>query len=531
VAGKNYPITLVIKATDEATGKLRKISAQIGSATQPSRKLGDSFKAMSSNLGLPKLFEGFKGVGSALGNVGSEAAKLGAAVLGMGTVAGFALFSIVKGSVEAGDKLAEMAQRTGLAVNTYASLGFAAAQADVSQEEFNGAMDQFNKRLGEAKANGGPLLEFLKKTGPGLAKQIKGAKSTEEALSLMTDAMTRIKDPQRRAALAAAAFGKSGLQMGQFLGQGSEAVQKYQKRFMELSGDQTKFAEGASVLDNAMRETQTAFDGTKNAVMGELFPAFTKLSEAVTKFLVQNREGLRAWAEKTGAAISKWVDGGGLDRVVKGLQDFAATVGVLIEKMGGLKVVAIAVAVVMSSGLIASVVNLGVALAPVIWQIGTLLLGALADVALAIGAFNFAPLLAGLSTAVVVAGPFIAAAVGIALAGKAIYDNWGALTFLFKDFWNGVVFNAISAWEKIKPIVDAIAGVFGGDSLIGKVAAKVSSLGSSASGALGGTMFNLNPAAPVSADAARGGGSFSQQPQEVLVSVRERAEGYARHGL
>jgi hypothetical protein len=518
VAGKNFPITLVIKATDEATGKLAKINAKITSALAPSRKLGKTFEALSSNLGLPKLFDAFKGVGTAISNVGSEAFAFGAKLVGMGAVAGFALYGITKGAIEAGDKLSEMAQRTGLAVDTYASLGFAMAQSDVDAEQFNASMDKFNKNLGEAKAGGGPLLEFLKKTGPGLAKQIKGAKSTEEGISLMTDALSRIEDPQRRAALAAAAFGKGGLQMGQALGQGSAAIQKLQKEYLELHGSSNKLASGGSDLDNAMRRIEVAFLGLRDAAAGELFPALTKLSEGVAKFVASNREGLRAWAEKTGAAIMAWVQGGGIDRVIEGLREFKDTVASVVDAVGGISgVLKIAIGL-MGLPLIGAVLSVIPALFSLVLAIVQVNL-ALSAAGLTFGAV-LAPILAILAPIAAVT----AAVAGLALAGYQLWKHWGDLTFIFKDFWNGLVFDALQAWDKIKPIVDAIAGAFSG-SIMGKIIGKVSSIGDSGAKTLGGTMFNLNPAAPTGADAARPGGAAAAPPQEVLVSFANAPKG------
>ncbi len=476
MASKDFPLTLTIKAIDKATGPLRVMTGKIAKFTAPFRSFGKDLSNFSEAAGLAKIGAGFKGVGSAVGKVGGEAAALGAKMFALAGVAGFALFSIVKGAVDAGDKLGEMSQRVGLGVDVYASLQHAAAQADVSQEDFNAGMDTFNKRLGDMKAKGGPLLAFLNKTSPALAKQMKGAKGTESALSMMTDALSRIEDPQRRAALAAAAFGKSNTQMGQFLGQGNAAIQEQQTAYMRLAGSQEEFARNAGALDNAMRETETAFLGLRSAAMGALFPAFTKLSKTVTEFIVKNRDGIKQWAEGAASAITAWVEGGGLDRLVAGFREFASGVGKVVDFLGGFKGVAIAAGAVMAGPLIASVLGL----VPAVISLGVAL----------------APLAVALAPFLIAAAPFIAAAVGIGAAAYAIYDNWGGIKLFFSDLWTDTAATFQSAWAWISPIVDKVT------SAAAIIANPMGAITRGASGALGG-LLGFGSAAPLPVESAR----------------------------
>lgn len=424
MADKNFPVSLTISAKDRASVAIGKLSANLKKLSGPISGFGKAFG----------------GVGTSLGRVRSEAAILGVAIAG----AGFAAFKVIKGAVDAGDKLGEMAQRVGLGVDAYAQLGFAAAQADVEQEAFNGAMDQFNKRLGEAKAGTGPLLAFLKKVRPELAHSVLGAKTTEEALGLMTTAFEKVTDPGKRAALAAAVFGRSGLQMGQFLGQGTEAIKEQRKRLAELLGPQEEYARLSGVLDNSLRETETAFDGVQRAMAVKLFPALKKLSEMATEFLVKNREGIAKWATKANEAITKWVDSGGIGKLVDGFKQMADKVEVIVDKLGGLKGVAIAAAAVMAGPFVASIGSLAVSLSALIPLIANAVIG--------IGSFVFGPAIAAIGNfvlalragygamaafnLVLISNPIGMVVIGLtALAGVGllVYKNWEPLKLLFGD--------------------------------------------------------------------------------------------------
>jgi hypothetical protein len=488
-----YPLSLVIRAVDKATAPLRQINQRLQKFTAPMRKLNNSFRALSEEAGIPRLMKGLAGVGSAISGVGREALALGTKITALAAGASYALYRIVRGAVDAGDKLGEMAARVGLSVDAYAQLQFAAAQADVEQEAFAAAMDQFNKRLGEARAGTGSLLSFLERVSPTLALQVKGAKSTEEALALMTGAFEKVKDPARRAALANAAFGRSGLQMGQFLGQGNAAIDEQRQRFFALAGSQEAFARGAGELDNAMRRTEAALGGVQVGIMARLFPALTKLADAITRLVERNGDKLVAWAEKAGKAIEGWVDGGGLDRLVTRLGELAGQVRGVVAAFGGLKGLAIALAVVMGAPLIASVaslgaafLNLGAAALPVVLRAGALLIPVIWKMVAGLMALNLANPL------------FWIAAVGAALAGAAylVWKHWEPIKAFFLDLW-----------EKVKGIASAVGRFFGGGT----------------SAVAGGAPVGAAAAVPSAGGTARVAVAFENLPKGARASVAPRS--------
>jgi hypothetical protein len=380
-----YPLSLVVQAVDKATGALGAFNRRMRKLLQPVRvplqRLGNRLTALAEEAGLPRLMEGFKGVGTALGKVGGEVFALGKRLLAMGAVAGAVFFGFTRSAVDAGDELATVADRLGVTVDWLAQTRFAAEQADVPAEKFANAMDTLSKRLGEAKAGGGQLLGFLQKVSPALAGQVRGAASTEEAFDLMVGAFSRVEDPARRAALEAAAFGRGAVQMGAFVGQGSDAIEAQRKRFLDLSGSQERFARGAGDLDNAVRESRVAFLGLRNTLAGELFPALTELARAVTGVVAGSRQSLAEWAREAGAALSAWIRGGGLQRVAQGLREVFDFGRRLVERLGGWKVALVGVAAVVAGpllgamgGLISSVITLGAAIGftPVGWILAAL---------------------------------------------------------------------------------------------------------------------------------------------------------------
>lgn len=398
-----HPIILIIQAVDKFAGPMKNIAARIG-----------------------KLGKGLGNVGEAAKTVaGRFAALTGAVGLSAGGVA-----AAIHELMNSGDQLAEIADRVGIGVDAFASLRYAAEQADVSQESFNTAMDFFSKSLGQAKANGGPLLEFLNKVSPKLAEQVKNAKNVEAAMSLMTDAFAAIKDPQKRAALATATFGRAGQQMGAFLHQGSAAIQSQQAEFLKLAGSQEAFAKSSGELDNASRRTKTALMGVATTAAGLLFPALVKIADAVTGIVSSHRADIEAWATTAAKAINDWIAGGGIQEVVKWFEKVGKGIGVVVDFLGGFRNTAIAVGLVMAGPLLASIVGL-------VGPIVGLIVPAISGLITVIGALGTAWTAVSAIFAVFGIGmaPVIAVIAALAAGAYLIIKNWDAVKSFFSDLF------------------------------------------------------------------------------------------------
>lgn len=430
MADKETKLSLIIRAVDEATGPLKKINEQLQKQNAPFKAFGEQLKKFGEESGLTRLGQAFKGVGVAVANVGKEAFVLGAKLAAIATGAGYAFYSVIRGAVSAGSELELAAKRVGLSVDAYAQLRFAAEQAGVPQEQFNSSMDQFNKRLGEVKAHSGPIYEFLGKVGPGLLKQVEGAKSTGEAFDLMVTAMEAIPDPARRAALTAELVGRGGKEMGEFMGQGTAAIDVQKKKFLEIAGPQDEFTRRSRILDKQMHQTETAFKGVRNSVATALMPAFNRLAVAVTDLIVKYGPKLTAWAEQANSAILTWVNQGGIDRLVAGFKEFAASATSVATALGGFSGIAKIVGLYMAGPLIGSVLNLGLSFL----KLGLAGLEVYKNWAVITKAFS--ALVSTFGGAAVAAAPFLLAAVGIGAAAYQIYKNWEPLKQLFSELWD-----------------------------------------------------------------------------------------------
>lgn len=219
-----------------------------------------------------------------------------------------------------------------------------------------------------------------------------------------------------------------------------------------------------------------------------------------------HRDGLTRWAEKTGAAIQEWVNGGGVERLATSIKSLVDAGVSLVDKLGGIENAAKLVAIAMGVNTAVAAVELGsnlVSLSAAIAQT-TIKLAILAATKTPLGVWAIewvkylwmmrASIMSGLLpslgaaisatwawTAALLANPvtwIVLAVVGLIVALVALYKNWDKVSAWIKEKWGKVsqaalekfvAFRAgvIDAWDsivakfkavyaQIKPVIDKL---------------------------------------------------------------------------
>jgi hypothetical protein len=326
---KEFPLSITIRTVDKATSGIKRINDQLDKSFGPLRKLGKEFGRLGENMGLSKISAGVRGIGGMFtklaGQVGMAAGVVGVAAFGF------------KKLVDEADDLGDAAEKVGLTVDALAQLRFAAKLSGSSVEELDAGLGTFTKGLGQARAGTGKLTGFLKKVSPALLKQLKGAKSNEEAFGLMAQAMDQIEDPGKRAALATAAFGGAGVGLAPLLARGAAGIDELRQRYAKLAGPQGDAAEKAGAVKDALDDLGAATDSVKASLLVGLGPAFKQVTEKVTAFLTGHREQIGTWVsdfgEKLPGRIAKLSEVlGGLWRM---LETVVGVLGKMVDWVGG----------------------------------------------------------------------------------------------------------------------------------------------------------------------------------------------------
>lgn len=195
--------------------------------------------------GADKLQRKFSGVSIA-------AAGVGVAVAGL--TVGLALAT--KRALDHADAIAKQADATGLSTDALQEYRHAASLSGVATEQLDTALLQFTKRIGEARADTGSLVEFLDKYDSSMVSALQATRNTDEALDLVLNTMAGMESQTDRAALAAAAFGRSGVALTNIVRDGAgglaEMRDEAQRLGLVIPESMTRQAEAANDALNRM---------------------------------------------------------------------------------------------------------------------------------------------------------------------------------------------------------------------------------------------------------------------------------------
>lgn len=166
-------------------------------------------------------------VGSAFAKLRGTFAALGPALAAAGISIG--LEQIASKSLEAFAAMADLndeATKLGLSVEKLQELGVIAMQNGSDIATMNDGLEQFTKRLGEAQAGSGSLLEILVSYGVAVKDANGQNRSTIDVLNDLSNILASVKDRTEQTRIATEAFGRSGADLIQALSQGSAALER-----------------------------------------------------------------------------------------------------------------------------------------------------------------------------------------------------------------------------------------------------------------------------------------------------------------
>ena|SRR5579884_862269 len=138
-----------------------------------------------------------------IGQIGSLFGPL--ALGGLGAVAG--LVASLTGVGDALAKIGDRAQDLRLTPELLAALGIAAAQARVSQNDLNSALDHFTAASKQADSAGNAFYKALRNVGDGFATAFKDAPTQQARLEILGRALSSTSSEVTRLQLAQQAFG------------------------------------------------------------------------------------------------------------------------------------------------------------------------------------------------------------------------------------------------------------------------------------------------------------------------------------
>lgn len=186
------------------------------------------------------------------------------AALSTAGIAGFAS-TIVNGL----DRLNDLSKTTGLAVNQLAGLGFAARQSGSDLDGVANAVSKLSVNIGKD-------AEKFRQLGI-------TANDPLEAFKQLADVFVSIKDPQERAAVAAAALGKSWQDAAPMLAEGGAAIGRMVAEGEKASSVTADMAAEADKFNDQLELMKAKFAGVAIKITGDFLPAMNSVLDRLQK--------------------------------------------------------------------------------------------------------------------------------------------------------------------------------------------------------------------------------------------------------
>jgi hypothetical protein len=244
---------------------------------------------LSSTMGRTTSQSG--GMAASMGMAGGAAARLSAVALPLAaglTAAGAATYKLVTDAGNMADKMLDLHERTGLALDTLQEYQHVTSQAGVEYDQFTKGIEVFNRKLIESEQGTGRTVDVLKELGVEVYGANGQMRSMEDMLPELQSSLAGMEDTTKRNAYASQLFGRNTEAMLPILAMGEEGIRKAKEEAHEMGmvlseeniNASNKFRQSTEKLKEQMQAL-----GTRVAV--DLIPVLNKyLIPAINDYLI-----------------------------------------------------------------------------------------------------------------------------------------------------------------------------------------------------------------------------------------------------
>jgi len=262
--------------------EMRRVNATMNEAIAKYRALGTATKDIPANI---------RAVAEATAQAGRQSSLFGSAIANVTRYAmvyagPLAIGAALKRTVEWGDELADLSQKTGISTTNLQRLSYAAERSGSSLEQMTRATQMMADRLGGDDKSAAAAVEKL-----GLNfQQLKNQDPGETFLSLGR-AIGALKDPYQQATLATDLFGKSGKEL---IGVFKELARTGTEDIPTMSEAAVK---GLGDLSDALVDVKNAAKALAGEYVGTFGPSITWAIRQATDLTRALREQMQSMRE------------------------------------------------------------------------------------------------------------------------------------------------------------------------------------------------------------------------------------------
>jgi len=234
-------------------------------------------KIVALNRGLQQVGTTAAGVTGAMRGMTGAAAGLSGA---LGTLAPLlsaaGLASMVKGTLEAGDRMNDLAQSTGVSVEALSRFNKAAAVSGTNLEGVSKGLVKLNKAMLDAATGGKASSATFSALGISVKNADGTLKSADQVMLEVANRFKAMPDGAAKTALALRLFGKSGAELVPLLNMGGDAIDKMSTKMT------TAFAQKADEYNDKLAILGGKVRGLAMDLTIALLPALNQITDALT---------------------------------------------------------------------------------------------------------------------------------------------------------------------------------------------------------------------------------------------------------
>ena len=216
-----------------------------------------------------------------------NAVKLG--LIGAAAAVGFFAIKSIQNYAEVGDEIDKMSKRTGFAAETISKLRFAAEQTGTSIETVEKGVKRMASTLLDAELGLKTSVDALALLNLNVS-DFEGLNPEQQFLKF-ADAISKVEDPTRRAALAQDIFGRAGTELLPLFSEGEKGLKALSEQAEKLGIVYSqKAAADAAEFKDAQNALGKALQGFLAKGIAPLLPKLTLMIESI----VENEDVLNA---------------------------------------------------------------------------------------------------------------------------------------------------------------------------------------------------------------------------------------------
>jgi hypothetical protein len=204
---------------------------------------------------------------------------VGPAAIAAGAAVGVVM---VKNFIDAADKLTDLSERTGIAVDDLSRLGYVAQMSGISADEMTSAIVKLSNTMAMASVNGGTASRVFDVLGVSVKNTDGTLRSQVEVLQDVADKFATYEDGAAKTALAVQLFGKSGANLIPVLNGGAEGIQALAEESDKLGNTiNTRTAQAAAEFNDNLDRLRVLSGNAAQSLSESLLPSLVSITDAM----------------------------------------------------------------------------------------------------------------------------------------------------------------------------------------------------------------------------------------------------------